>query len=639
MKQLSTKARKTLLTVVMTGAFGIVASSTVYAVSILPVDTLLQQAYTKIQWNNFSTLTKSLAKGGNIYDSAYKLAEKTALGDAIGAFDSVSDNLNHQYGCSLTSRDISTITVTNPSLNASFAWLAGKTAFTVSSDDIVKSCVRIAQCVHKTAGVRSLTDSYTQDTYPLCTKTVQEAFTNTISLVAKQNSLDSANHGDDIFYNGSLDDSPYDLLLDMQLIGDVLFKSNVQAPQIIFYDFPKGKNSSANPVFFNANGDGSLNIPLTTNNNTTPNSTSTTNVSTSVAPITNSNQWAKTQSSSPDLQKLALYNQSLTQVPLGSINAWVLCITGTTIETPTDPTTIRINDITQGTNLGNAISTYNTAIDTPNALHDGMSSTDMQTNDAAIDQLSNISDPDKNTIPGVEDKINSCISKCDSQAPADKLLCQAKCLCGTKYSNDGIFGISVCTVPVAQPSVIAGKTVKSIEEIVDEINSVLTALRNSWQLMKHTKPTEFLDTSLSKIKLNQILSIDMNVAFKPIFDSRYQKEKTEKKKSENNAEINRARQWSYQGVGQEKNKYIILKNPIQEQTASTHLGNENTTTPTPTPDPMLPYTIAKTLNNTMINTISDFMQQNVTLRQQVSETMDAINITAGGLEKKIENGK
>jgi len=62
--------------------------------------------------------------------------------------------------------------------------------------------------------------------------------------------------------------------------------------------------------------------------------------------------------------------------------------------------------------------------------------------------------------------------------------------------------------------------VQSIEEIVTEINNVLNNLKQSGQLIKHTKPKEFLDTSLSKIKLNQIFAFDINVSFKPILDQK-----------------------------------------------------------------------------------------------------------------------
>lgn len=159
--------------------------------------------------------------------------------------------------------------------------------------------------------------------------------------------------------------------------------------------------------------------------------------------------------------------------------------------------------------------------------------------------------------------------------------------------------------------------------------------------MKHTPTKEFLDTSLSKIKLNQILSFDMNVAFKPIYGSDVQKEKKQAQASKENAAADRARQWSYAegNVGQERNKYIILSNPIKAQQANTNLAAQNTPHITPAIEPSLPYDQAKTLNNDMINMIADFMEQNTLLWQQVAETMNAINTTSTNLQKKIEKGK
>lgn len=170
---------------------------------------------------------------------------------------------------------------------------------------------------------------------------------------------------------------------------------------------------------------------------------------------------------------------------------------------------------------------------------------------------------------------------------------------------------------------------------------MLTALKNSGQLMKHTKSTEFLDTSLSKIKLNQILSFDMNIAFKPIYDSNLYKDKENAQKSQQQAIADRARQGRYidSPVGQERNKYIILPNPVKQQQASTNLSLYASSEQTNTLDPSFPYTLAKTLNNDMLTLISDFMSQNALLWQQVADTMNAINTTAGNLEKKIQRGQ
>lgn len=184
-------------------------------------------------------MTESVKEAGNIYDVSYALVQKAALKDATTAFTSISKNLNSQYKCSLTATDIANITVTNSALNAALAGLATKSAFAVSGDAAVKSCIKVAQCVKKGDDNTDTPENYNQETYPTCTNTIQQAFTETIEIIEKQNRLDAANHGDDIFYNGKLDDSPFDLLADIQRIGDVLFEKNEKAPEITLYDFDK----------------------------------------------------------------------------------------------------------------------------------------------------------------------------------------------------------------------------------------------------------------------------------------------------------------------------------------------------------------------------------------------------------------
>lgn len=82
----------------------------------------------------------------------------------------------------------------------------------------------------------------------------------------------------------------------------------------------------------------------------------------------------------------------------------------------------------------------------------------------------------------------------------------------------------------------------------------------------------------------------------------------------------------------------MLQNPIDQQTRNTTLATLDSSETLPEIDPTLPYDLAKTLNNDMINAVSEFMDKNGLLWQQVAETMNAINTTATNLEKKIKKG-
>lgn len=651
-----------IVTLFMIGSF-FVATWYSHGISILPVDSMMQQAYLRSQQEDFSALTKSLTKWGNIYDQAYALAKKNTLGSITEAFSSVSDNLNAQYNCSLTASDISVVIASDPILNASLAGYTGKPNFVIDNDQLVRSCVRIAQCAKGQEFKEfQVSENYSQEAYTYCRQIASQAFNNTISITAKKNTIDAANRGDDMFYNGSLDDSPFDLLLDMQMIGDVLFKSNTAAPQVILYDFPWVGWAGSSPTYFNPNGaSSSPNAAISfggvgwsnTSVNSTVNQTNSTITPNSPASNSQNISLASTQA----LDQLVTYNRS-TQTATSTTNTAaatttttsnnLLCIAPSQVTAPlASPEQIRANQIVEAQNFVAAVQTYNQAINGPQALAQTLTSPALQNNSSTSTAVANLGGSanqgnagNSNNSSNPNNAANSCIAKCDWLAPADKVACQAKCLCETKYSDNGIFGISVCTVPTAQTEVIGGKSVKTVEEIVDEINNVLTALKNSWQLMKHTKSKEFLDTSLSKIKLNQILSFDMNIAFKPIYDSHVNQEKKESKKSQEQAIADRARQGIYTdgGIGQERNKYVVLTNPIRQQLAATDLSVQSSPSPTTSIDNAFPYTIAKTLNNDMINVISSFMEQNAILWQQVSETMNAINTTAGNLEKKIQRG-
>ncbi len=48
--------------------------------------------------------------------------------------------------------------------------------------------------------------------------------------------MKNINYGDEFLVNGNPDDGPYDLLLDIQAIGDILFTHNDGPSEIHFYD-------------------------------------------------------------------------------------------------------------------------------------------------------------------------------------------------------------------------------------------------------------------------------------------------------------------------------------------------------------------------------------------------------------------
>lgn len=73
-----------------------------------------------------------------------------------------------------------------------------------------------------------------------------------MSSVSTTTSLASVNAGTDIYYNGTLEDSSYDLLVDIQRIGDIMFTNNEQTEKTLFYTFPNNSVAGFQFVPFDA---------------------------------------------------------------------------------------------------------------------------------------------------------------------------------------------------------------------------------------------------------------------------------------------------------------------------------------------------------------------------------------------------
>lgn len=81
---------------------------------------------------------------------------------------------------------------------------------------------------------------------------------------------------------------------------------------------------------------------------------------------------------------------------------------------------------------------------------------------------------------------------------------------------ESMFNIKFCKAPIEQKSFQRGGVVTSIQGILDELESVLTSLKNSGETTKKQKPKEFLDPNI-KLKLSEILDFKILVTFKSLF--------------------------------------------------------------------------------------------------------------------------
>ncbi len=234
----------------------------------------------------------------------------------------------------------------------------------------------------------------------------------------------------------------------MQHIGDVLFKSNTEAPEVVLYDFPNSSNG--NSTFFGQGGTnlglGSLNIgnllgngsssSNSTNsaNNTTITSTSistsagATKGATSAISASPANSLAAQQTSAAigktqtaALQNLSAYYQTINKVnsaaatttptttsPTSTPQQQTIYTTTsnglacTTASTPVKQTLVQTQEevmatqIEQATNLEQAVNIYNTAINSPLALSNALASPAMQQNTATESAIANLGNSSAN---------------------------------------------------------------------------------------------------------------------------------------------------------------------------------------------------------------------------------------------------
>jgi hypothetical protein len=630
--------------------------------------------------DNVSHMTKPL-QFGDIYSNAYDLAQKSQASTALQVITSATRDFNGKYKCSLTSDDVMAlfngVDYIREALSAELATLSQSQKFT-DQTSFNAACIRATSCIqgknvwrwdvkNKRTKAQPITAAekwrLSDQAFMDCRNYALAAYQGSSSIIDNATSLATTSVGNDIYYNGTLDDSPFDLLVDMQEIGDMLFAKNEKTDSMVFYSFPQGSIAGSTLVPFgktaatapsqawnpwslqgNNGGNTTQNSQSTTWNTTTgmttqaPPSTQETKITT--LPLNDLPSLAQWQISDPiaaPSQADEIQNYACTPVDTSALDTAISSqiLSGTQIESST--TTATTNWLPIKTTLP------------PVAFNQPYS------DDAGLTFLPAPIDPKNDTRESPSEyeaqaaKIESCLNTCKDKPAADKALCAAKCMCGTTYSQNGIFGLSICTIPSKQTDVVRNKKVMSIEEIFTELNNVLIALKQSGEMIKHTKTKEFLDTSLSKIKMNQIFAIDVSVWFKPMLDQKPRK----KEKAEEQTNTDQILRWNYGDItlSKERNKYIALGNPTLRNSLSRWSATSQTLFDNAWEaqlteanarqqqlDKSLSTALSQTQNAEVTDLIKKFLEENARFRSYVRESVDTMAKTSDALKQKIEKG-
>lgn len=487
-------------------------------------------------------------------------------------------------------------------------------------------------------------------------------------------SFTETNKGEDLFVNGVAEDSDYDLLKDIESIWDTLFESFIAPIETVFYKLPpisKGsadtsvntskekqelltllQNSLAGSWGTNT-GSGNTNgsqLPPAQKITSTPGQTTTTNA--------NNDSFNK---ENPELQEFVEKNkrsQNTTTQRAGiqgdmcrdGVSEWPTSLQ----EGEEEPLDEKVTEAYLSA-VQTQINTYNTlsAEDAylPNIFNNPALSgmTPSQTNQFIEEYINDLFD-----VSSTE----SCIKKCNSLPAADRVVCQIQCLCftmtwpnssdpRTKSMNEMV-KLRFCMVPAKSERIPKGKNIYSLDDILARIQTNMDDVVNGGEMVKFQKTKEFLDNPIADFSFSKLISFQINLNTKPIFNNKSAMAK--KDQEENNKKQREQINGKEQTLGLNPNKYVVIQDTIKHDiyqepaespeaylqkyekevlaAESKQRENEKTTD--------LKNSLEMTKKKSeMLTIIIEFLSQNIKFREQTEKEIQNINNTVYSLQSKL----
>lgn len=604
----------------------------------------------------------------NLYYKSLDIArtnDVSAINNSIKL--SVDYMINKDPKCNLNKTDMLNILYnSNNSFRRSFKQNITNTYKTKPSyptnEDYLKSCHIFMWCFYWVS-------NYDDSPYILnnCATKANDIYSQMYINYDDMAAFDQINFGDDMFWNWKLEDADYDLLYDIDVIWKILFEWSKTPPQVLYYQFP-----DVNSLWWDANIDipydwtidwfspyDPWDFPSATSWNNNWNNSGASWWSN----INHGFNWNNGIAINPDtgsldeeIQKFLESNTANTYLQNKDDNSnvlnWNVCITWSN---PNEaPNTGSINSweaIKQYLSwlikkINESKSQWTTAITTWWASFVSWEIVNLTWSqqeifakiDDQVEMLSNIDDQ------ASQEAIQSCIDKCDWLPIADKAVCIVKCTC-TEFSspayNDILkawaFKIKFCMVPVQNKGFSKnGKTVYSIEEIYNEVSSILISLRDSGELLVSKKTKEFLESSTTKNKFGKIFSFTINSSFKSLFgnnDSAVDKREEQNFVNSNNSTI--LWYWDSLDAASERNKYTLMSNRLEEM-SKTEMAESNSFSNnkwlTTFVDPSKSLQEDRLTKSNSI--VFEFLKTHLAFWQDVIVMMKDVNKTAQSLSKK-----
>jgi len=461
-----------------------------------------------------------------------------------------------------------------------------------SSEDYINSCYVFMWCFYWIAEYKDSPDIRRK-----CGSKVSDLYYQMYSNYDNISSFDQINFADDLFWNWKLEDADYDLLYDVEIIGKILFEGFKPPPQVLYYQFPDVSNLWDQNYYVPYSSDIDWFSPYNPSDfendwlnnwtwaNTLENSLFFWDEGDDI--IEDLNPVFEYWTFDEDVKKFLASSQSINYWKNVDDNSnflnWAICVTwfadgeyiddGVMHESIKKYLNVLIEEIEKNKqDVSTSITPWWYSFVSWDLID--LSGDKQEIIDSIEDQIEMLSNVDDEQS---QQAIYWCISKCDWLSVADKAVCIIKCTCtefsSPSYSIDSFpvlkawaFKIKFCMVPVQNKDFSKnGKIVYSIEEIYNEVYSILISLRDSGELLVSRKTKEFLESSVTKNKFAKIFSFSVGSSLKSLFSN--PDLDTIKREEENfvkNIQKSVLCYWDNLYSPWESNKYLLMSNPISD---------------------------------------------------------------------------
>lgn len=501
---------------------------------------------------------------GNLYEKAHALAETQLTHPALQSLDLAYEVIADRCdGKNIQLSDITNV-FAQSAAGEQFRMLldARDMVSTVKDAWFDKSCLAVYACYNNDALTAQWVDiprlKYSQDVFWSCTTTVDDLFLVMYQRASTLETMKNVNYGDDFLANANPDDGPYDLLLDIQAIGDVLFAHNDGPSEIHFYDMePVGSYVKNDPD------------KLTTFKPTDPDARDRVDRFPATNGVTPSVPLEAKDLVPPELPIPATQPSSF-NVAIKPFDFWPVAqsagaqqwssIANIACEVPLQDTPPAKDILDLATAENEQTTTYNTKLDLDTEVaillwgkmlpeeeakkwilpRGGVNRippvetipppTNPEAPEVAKQIFTDILDLDGVSLENTKKRIQQCVEEFtdgDKGAwvkilaksitqPAEFTKCVFGDLCDEigDPSWRGMFRIKVCRELRKWSWLISNQSIKSSEEVIDEMLNVCTTLKESGALLEHNKTKDHLEDKLMRIKFWNKFAFGVSVIFK-----------------------------------------------------------------------------------------------------------------------------